>query len=565
MKKQEYFNQVDEVNFESNKNLNDINIDKNIVIDNDEENENKTEVVKVINENNKLKNILEGSKNNLPNEFTLEKEKKCDTFGSSTTGQEKNLDKELNDKNENYLTFNELESRSIEKDKPKKLIDELINDLGITSYTLRVLAILSLFNLADGGEFLVISLLTSKLGDIWKLTHSQKGTLGSIVFIGHFVGVWISGKVSDNYGRRPAFLLGSFLATLFALCSAFSWDFNSLLVLRALFGFGVGMLSPSANSMATEVSPTKYRSWTINLIGGFYPLGQTYAITVARNYLEGENGWRILLAAVSFPTALCCLSSFFIHESPRYFLASKQFDKAFESLDKIFSYSTIKVVFTEEMKKRIIEEESLTIEANYSSLLDKKYLKLTIQMCFTFLILSFSYYGTIYILPQLMLAENTKTMNTKDSQSKMYDGLIISAFAELPSVVLCAYIANVKLLGRIKSMSIGFAFASISASLCAFYLQHLNIFSSLYKFMLDIPYNIIYVYVLEAYPTKIRSISFGTCYMFNRIGGIITPICAQFLFAIHTSGPFLFYAFLALGGVFLTAYLPFETLDREIE
>ena len=84
---------------------------------------------------------------------------------------------------------------------------------------------MSLFNLADGGEFLVISLLSHKLGILWNLTHSEKGTLGSIVFVGFFFGVWISGKISDNYGRKPTFIIGSTMATFFAVLSAISWDF----------------------------------------------------------------------------------------------------------------------------------------------------------------------------------------------------------------------------------------------------------------------------------------------------------------------------------------------------
>ena len=69
-----------------------------------------------------------------------------------------------------------------------KLIDTIIEGIGLNKHILSIYLIISLFLLADGGEMIVLSLLITKLGTLWGLSELQKGLLGSGVFVGFFIG-----------------------------------------------------------------------------------------------------------------------------------------------------------------------------------------------------------------------------------------------------------------------------------------------------------------------------------------------------------------------------------------
>ena len=475
-----------------------------------------------------------------------------------------------NKQNKNKLN-NFAEAQDIPKNtenKKTKLVDELIDKIGLTRYAFRIYFIIALFFLADGGEMIVISLLISRLGNLWHLSHAEKGYLGSAVFLGFFLGAIIAGIISDNYGRKPTFMVGAFVASIFSMASAFSPNFPSLVVFRALFGLGVGMSVPSCLSLATEITPNKFRAIIINGVWFFFPIGEIMAVIVAKYVLSTEDGWKLLLGVVAVPISISSLFCLFINESPRFYLSKKSFGKAFETFEETLEYGEEKIELTDEMKNRIIKEESATeIKANFSTLFSKEYLRLTCQVCSIFFICSFTYYGICFILPQIMEAEENESlvkMNRSDAEEYMYNGLIISALAEIPNVPFTAFISNVKCIGRIRAMAIGFFFVMLSSIFGAAYIKALNISSAFFKFFIGLPFGAIYVYTLEAFPTAIRSTATGVSNACTRLGGILTPIITQMVFSYTHYAPLILYAIISLGGMFISLFLPFETLGRDL-
>jgi len=415
------------------------------------------------------------------------------------------------------------------------------------------------------------SLIITKLQVVWDLNHAQRGFLGSAVFVGFFIGAFVSGKLSDVYGRRPVFIVGAFTTAVFSFISAVSPNYYFLLVIRAFFGSGVGISIPACSSLAVEITPTKYRAWVMNLVWVFFPVGEIFSVIIASYMLNEENGWRWLLAVVSIPATISCILSLFINESPRFYLSTRQFDKAFINLDRILKYSTDRIELTPEMKNRIINEElgdedAKVIKSNYSTLCKKDYVRLTVQTCAIYFICSFCYYGFTFILPQLMKEHHNKSMITQEESDKhMFSTLIFAALSEIPSVFVASFLSNIKCLGRVRTMGIGLILSCIASILCAIFLAEIKIFGSIFKFSVNIPYGVIYVYTCEAFPTQIRSIAVGVTGAFNRLGGIFTPIISQMVFSLNIVGPFITFAIASLGGVFLAFFLPFETLGRTMD
>jgi hypothetical protein len=151
---------------------------------------------------------------------------------------------------------------------------------------------------------------------------------------------------------------------------------------------------------------------------------------------------------------------------------------------------------------------------------------------------------------------------TDEDNNDMYKGIIFSAISEIPSTLISGYIANIPLLGRKGSLIYGFILVGMSAILCAIFMNGIIIFATSLKFAIAIPFGVIYVYVSEAFPTKIRTISIGVTNSFNRIGGILTPIVSQIAFSTQPNDPYKIYAILSFFAAFLAYLLPFETLGR---
>lgn len=589
---------------------------------------------------------------------------------------EKDFDFAVDDVNE--------KKKKHKKEQSFSLIDTFIDEVGITAYHWRIYIILSLFFLADGAEMIVISLLIKELGQVWNLSHSEKGICGSAVFVGFFIGALISGKISDTQGRKPVFVAGAVLVCIFSIASAFANNFVNFLILRALNGFGIGICIPSSSSLAAEITPTKARSWVLNVVWIFFPFGEIFATVLARYLLKRENGWRLLLGFAAIPTVISAMICYFIYESPRFYFTLRNYDKGFIGLERLLARKNFRknelqrdiinsggrssidnnnniIVddshhdnvkqsdshqnsafndknenvksnpnneaveklssqnygnpykgnlhkfldfnnkLTDEARKIIIQENEKIeeIKPEFKTLLKKHYLLLTILCCLIFYICSFVYYGLIYILPQTIVYTDQNEMNNslnnsnynwtslnntishnenddflndftldelkaQEAEDEMYKGVILSALSEIPSTLLAGYIGNIPFLGRKGSMYYGFILSGISSILCAIYMKHLSIYATALKFAIDIPFGVIYLYVTEAFPTKIRSISLGVTNSFNRLGGISTPILSQLAFSKSANNPYKIYAVLCFVGALLSYLLPFETFGRNI-
>lgn len=451
----------------------------------------------------------------------------------------------------------------------RPIYEKLIDELGVNWYNLKAIMIISFLLLADGGEMVVISLLNNKLADEWELSQTEKGLLGSSVFMGLFLGSLLSGKASDTKGRKPIFRYGTLISTVFAFLSAFGNSFFSFLLFRTICGFGIGLSIPAAFALATEITPTHYRAYVVNGVWAFFAVGEMFVILLSKYFLEKAGGWRLILVFASVPCFIAYLFSFFVDESPKFLIYN---DKKEEGL-RILKNMTGQKEFTQ-MGENITEEkvvyelqnsEQNKVDSNFYNLISVEYIRLSILIWVTIYLLSFIYYGVIYILPQSLEAVITnKLIDNKSDSGDIYGGLLFAAFVEIPSYLSAGYVSNIKSLGRIKSMATGLFIGFFSFSLAFFFSTYLSFFCGIGKISICLPFNILICYVCEAYPTKIRSIALGMTYAFTRFGGITTPLVSQYIYAISPELPYLSYSFASLISATCVVYLPFDTIGRVI-
>ncbi len=81
--------------------------------------------------------------------------------------------------------------------------------------------------------------------------------------ISYFLSSMIFGRLADLHGRRRFIVLGLLLSTVFFFLQSFYWDYVSLLILRTLAGFTVGIFPAAVISMAHDygMKMGKLSSW----------------------------------------------------------------------------------------------------------------------------------------------------------------------------------------------------------------------------------------------------------------------------------------------------------------
>lgn len=450
---------------------------------------------------------------------------------------------------------------------PKLTFDEIIEKLGINNFNLRVYLFIALFFIADGSEMVVLSLLITKLSDIWLLTPFES-SLGSLIFIGFAIGSLCSGFISDRKGRRPAYLLGSIIVLIFAAGSSLSQGFYSFLFLRIICGFGICLAIPALFALATELTPSDSRSAALNNVWAFFPTGSAFVVIMTKFCIDLEYGWRYILLFASFPCVVLFAFAYKIPESPRFHMSNGHYEKAFEELEKIIEFTGKKeqITITEQCKQDLISEAELLNlnreKADYRMLIAPDYQKLTFLINCIYFLVSWNYYGATYILPQIFEKEH---INNEENVGDVYNSLLIGCLMEIPSCLLAGYLANHPRLGRVKTMILGFSINLIAAVFVLMFPFGMPIWAAIFKCSVAISFNVIYVYACEAYPTKIRSMGVGLGNFCTRFAAILTPFLSQILFDYYEKIPFMVFTGGAVLGVVFCWSLPFETYHKGLK
>jgi MFS transporter, ACS family, hexuronate transporter len=132
------------------------------------------------------------------------------------------------------------------------------------------------------------------------LSPSQLGVIFSSFFFGYSIFAFVGGQLADKYGPRRVFswAMGSW-SILCGLTAAVS-GFGTLLIARALFGFGEGPMNSTTNRTITNWFP---RDETATMVG-FTFSGQTVGSAIAGpivGLIAIAYGWRtsfVIIAAL---------------------------------------------------------------------------------------------------------------------------------------------------------------------------------------------------------------------------------------------------------------------------
>lgn len=171
----------------------------------------------------------------------------------------------------------------------------------------------------------------------------------------------------------------------------------------------------------------------------------------------------------------------------------------------------------------------------------------SVRMPFVLISLSWTFIGGVY---------NSMSLAIKNVPMNPHLFSILFYAIEIVSNLVCSYIMENPICGRKNSTVFSSLICAFFTSLTTVVFQYelaVFILSLVAKFPLSIPYNILYVYCNEIYPTPFRSIGFGVNNAFDNIG----TIAMQFLVEELESRPLnVVYSFMMMLGGLL--FIPLE-------
>ncbi len=117
------------------------------------------------------------------------------------------------------------------------------------------------------------------------------------------VGAILFGLLADRYGRRIPLMANVIYFSVIEVLCGFSPNYTFFLVMRALFGIGMGGEWGVGASLAMEAAPARWRGMLSGILQSGYSIGYLLAAVAAR-FLLPAWGWRAMFWAGAVPALL---------------------------------------------------------------------------------------------------------------------------------------------------------------------------------------------------------------------------------------------------------------------
>jgi MFS family permease len=193
--------------------------------------------------------------------------------------------------------FDKLETIKL-SDNDASLIDNIIDEIEFTKYHVFMFILLNIYIGCEGFIMIGNSLLVPVLSQLWNLNEIEKGYLGGSIFIGFTPGAFLSGLISDKFGRKFAFIAGLFISLLGTVILIFETDYFVVGFSNILNGLGIGISLPSIFSLSSELSNGRIRNVVINIAFMAFTAGEIIGCYIARAeeiYIPENGNWKSLL------------------------------------------------------------------------------------------------------------------------------------------------------------------------------------------------------------------------------------------------------------------------------
>ena len=402
------------------------------------------------------------------------------------------------------------------------LLDEAIDIIDWGPYQLHLLCLIGTCTACDSMEVGLIAFLQECVKEEWHLDTNQEAMLSSSILVGQIFGI-LSASMADTFGRRPVVVGGLWCVIVFGFASAFAPDFTSLLILRAVAGYGIGVSQCVSYDLCCEILPSRYRNLIMfcDMVG---VAAQLYLV-VSLYFLLEAYGWRSILFACAIPVLVVGILSIWIFlESPRWLMTQGRKAEALEVLLHIAEYNSHScsdgsTYDFQNIAIKYVYDEDEDNKAGYLELLTSAESPRTVLLWTVWFFAYFGFFGILFCLIALQQNKEAETC------SYDYQNIVISGSVDILMLFATMYVVDI--LGRTITQS---SLYSISATFTLTWaiVREENASNVLLMTILLVVAKAVYVggmeamwlHTMELFPTWLRATGHTSCVVIGRIGAI---------------------------------------------
>ena len=387
-------------------------------------------------------------------------------------------------------------------------VEDVLRRGGFTSFHRRAVAVTGFAWTFVAMEILLVGFTVPVFIGLWGISGSLAGWITASALAGSLVGSVIFGRLADLIGRRRIFVGAILWYASFTALTALAWGPWSVSGFRFLAGIGLGALLVVDPSMLSEYLPPQNRGRFLVFLDFFWPVGLLLATGLSWVFLDqvgGENGWRYLFLAASFPAFLAFVARLNLPESPYWLARRGRTKEAAGVLEEI----TGRPVSADELD---VPEER---RGSVRELVSEKLRGRSAMIVLVWIALNISYYGLFLWLPFVLQDE-------KDFSINVYLLLALSALSQFPGYAASIWL--VERIGRKPTLTLFLALGGVSALTFALAdTQAVYVASLFFVGFFNLgAWGAVYPYTAELFPTHVRSSAFGMVEGFGKgaaIGG----------------------------------------------
>ncbi|XP_061184251.1 solute carrier family 22 member 15-like [Saccostrea echinata] len=387
----------------------------------------------------------------------------------------------------------------------------------------------------------------------WRLICGESWVPGIVISIqmaGLFISGYLSGQLSDMFGRRLIIFISILLNAVANFVAAFSTSWQMFASLRFVIGISSGLYLAIYMTYIIEFTPMKSRpmiqaipSWS--LAAAFY--GLLAWLLPDWRYIQ------IVTGAVSVPFFACW---FIVPESFRWLVSHKKMDEAKKVVDRISKLNKVSTPSLQEVEGAL--EKSNIMDRKYTVVDICKHgylLKRAVIVSFAWMAMAYTYYGISFGVDKL--------------SGSLYINIFVLSFLEIPGAFLAWYF--MKRIGRRWAYMI-FSLLSAAGGIAVGLAKNfdfnnswavINGFAFVAKLGCAAGWSCLFIITTECYPTVLRTTGYGLASSLCRIGPILAPL------ALSTSDTYKGFLYFTCGVVTcisgLSIFCIHETKDRALE